>query len=75
MKLCVIWSADSRHREGKPVCDKGSISYSAGIESAASRDTDDERSEFAERVLRESTRRRFTEAANTAVVADLAPWI
>ncbi len=75
VKLCVIWSADSRDKEGKPVCDKGSVSYSAAIESAASRDTDDECSEFAERVLRESTRRRFTEAATTAVVADLAPWI
>lgn len=75
VKLCVVWSTDSRDKQGRPVCDKGSISYSAAIESAASRDTDEERSEFAERVLRESTRRRFTEAATTAVVADLAPWI
>jgi hypothetical protein len=75
VKLCVVWSADSRDEEGRPVCDKGSISYSAAIESAAARDTDGERSDFAERVLRESTRRRFTEAAATAVVADLAPWI
>lgn len=75
VKLCVVWSADSRDQEGKPVCDQGSISYSAAIESAAVRDTDGERSDFAERVLRESTRRRFTEAATTEVVADLAPWI
>jgi hypothetical protein len=75
VKLCVIWSADSRDEEGKPLCDPGSISYSAAIESAATRDTDEHRSEFAERVLREATRRRFAEASKTAVVADLAVWI
>jgi len=75
VKLCVIWSADSRDPQGRPVCDQGSISYSAAIESAAARDTDEQRSEFAERVLRETTRRRFTETGKTAVVADLAAWI
>jgi Uncharacterised protein family (UPF0236) len=75
VKLCVIWSADSRDPEGKPVCDQGSISYSAAIESAAAHDTDEHRSEFAERVLREATRRRFTDAGKTAAVADLAAWI
>lgn len=75
VKLCVIWSADSRDEEGKPVCDPGSISYSAAVESAATRDTDEHPSEFAERVLREATRRRFAEANQTSVVADLAVWI
>jgi hypothetical protein len=75
VKLCVIWSADSHDEEGKPVCDPGSISYSAAIESAATADTEAHRSEFAERVLREATRRRFAEASKTAVVADLAVWI
>lgn len=75
VKLCVIWSADSRDENGKPLCDPGSISYSAAIESAATRDTDEHRSEFAERVLREATRRRFAEASKTAVVADLVVWI
>ena len=74
VKLCVVWSADSRDQEGKPRCDPGSVSYSAAIESAASSDTG-ARSEFAGRVLRESDRRRFTSAGQTAVVADLAPWI
>ena len=55
--------------------DEGSISYSAAIESAATRDTAPHRSEFTERVLRELTRRGFTQALRTAVVADLAPWI
>ncbi|MBL8227806.1 MAG: ISKra4 family transposase [Bryobacterales bacterium] len=75
VKLCLIWSADTRDKEGKPVCDPGSISYSAAIESAATADTDKHRSEFADRVLREATRRRFAEASNTTVVADLAAWI
>ena len=75
VKLCVIWSTDSRDGKGKPICDEGSVSYSAAIESAAAADTDEHRSEFAQRVLRESTRRRFTEATRTVVVADLAQWI
>jgi hypothetical protein len=74
VKLCVVWSADSRDKDGKPRCDPGSISYSAAIESAAATDTGD-LSDFAERVLREADRRRFTEASKTAVVADLASWI
>ena len=55
--------------------DQDSISYSAAIESAATADTDPHRSEFAERVLRELQRRRFTQASRTATIADLAGWI
>ena len=47
VKLCTLWSAEGRDAEGIPVRDKGSISYSAAIESAASRDTDTAPSEFA----------------------------
>jgi len=75
VKVCAIWSAESKDPQGRPVRDEGSISYSAAIESAATRDTDPHRSEFTERVLRELTRRGFTQAPRTAVVADLAPWI
>lgn len=59
-KLVTCWSAESRDQEGLPVCDPGSITYSAAIESAATLDTDEYPSEFAERVRREATRRRFT---------------
>lgn len=75
VKLCAIWSAESKDSQGRPVRDEGSVTYSAAIESAATRDTDPERSEFSERVLRELTRRRFTQAERTAAVADLASWI
>lgn len=75
VKVCAIWSAESKDQQGRPVRDEGSITYSAAIESAATRDTDEHRSEFTERVLRELTRRRFTQAERTAAVADLAPWI
>lgn len=67
VKLCVIWSAESR--------DEGSVSYTAALESAASPDTAPQRSAFSERVLREIQRRQFFEASRTAVLADLASWI
>jgi hypothetical protein len=75
VKLCVIWSAEGRDVEGVPVRDPGSVTYSAAIESAASPDAAEQRSAFAERVLREAERRRFSEAPRRVVVGDGAPWI
>jgi len=75
VKLCTVWSAESRDEEGVPVRDKGSVTYSAAIESAAASDADPQRSEFAERVLREATRRGFDQAARRAILGDCAPWI
>jgi hypothetical protein len=57
------------------VRDEGSISYSAAIESAAHKDTDDAPSAFAARVAREATRRGFDRAARRAVLGDGATWI
>lgn len=74
-KLVTAWTAESRDEEGKPIRDPGSVTYSAAIESAAARDTDPERSDFAERVLRESTRRGFTEAPRSVVLGDGSAWI
>src|SRR5229473_533196 len=42
VKLCTVWSAEGRDEEGTPVRDAGSVTYSAAIESAASKDTDDD---------------------------------
>ena len=75
VKLCTIWSAESRDENGIPVRDQRSVTYSAAIETAATLDTDKQRSPFTERVLREASRRRFTEAQRTAVIGDGAPWI
>ena len=75
VKLCTIWSAESRDQEGYPVRDPGSVSYSAAIESAATPDASPVRSEFTERVLRETSRRRFCQAERTVVIGDGAPWI
>jgi hypothetical protein len=75
VKLCAVWSAEARDSEGMPMRDEGSVSYSAAIESAATPDTAEHRSAFAERVLREANRRRFFEAQRMVVVADGAPWI
>jgi Uncharacterised protein family (UPF0236) len=74
-KLVTMWTAESRDEEGKPVRDPGSITYSAAIESAAALDTCPERSEFAERVLREATRRGFTDASRCVVLGDGSFWI
>jgi len=75
VKLCTVWSAESLDAEGIPIRDEGSVSYSAAIESASIPDIAKERSAFAQRVWRESQRRRFTQAARTATLGDGAPWI
>ena len=74
-KVVTVWTAESRDEEGKPVRDPGSITYSAAIESAAAVDTSLKRSDLAERVLREATRRGFTEAPRCAVLGDGSSWI
>ena len=75
-KLVVVWTAESRHpKTGRPMRDPGSVSYSAAIESAASRDTDPAPSVFAQRVRREAERRGFPQARRRVVLGDGAPWI
>jgi len=75
VKLCTVWSAEGRDAEGTPVRDAGSVTYSAAIESAASKDIDATPSAFAARVEREATRRGFDQAPRRAVLGDGAPWI
>jgi hypothetical protein len=75
VKLCTVWSAESRDAEGRPVRDAGSVSYSAAIESVASRDTDRELSRFTQRVEREAIRRRCRDAQRLVVLGDGAAWI
>jgi hypothetical protein len=74
-KLVTVWTAESRDEEGKAVRDPGSITYSAAIESASTPDTSPNLSEFAARVMREATRRGFTEAARPVILGDGSPWI
>lgn len=74
VKLCTVWSAEGMDEKGVPVRDKGSITYTAAIESVA--ETADFRpSDFAARVLREASRRRFEEAKRCVILGDGAPWI
>lgn len=75
VKLVTVWSAEGRDDKGTPVRDAGSVSYSAAIESAATRDTDKTLSDFAQRVDREARRRGFDQAQRRAVLGDGAPWI
>lgn len=72
VKLCTVWSAESRDGQGHPVRDEGSVTYSAAIESAAA-DTAPQGSEFAQRVGREAQRRRFERAARRVVLGDVRP--
>ena len=73
-KLVTMWTAESCDAEGKPVRDPA-VTSSAGIESAATPDASPDRSDFAQRVLREATRRGFTEAARSVVLGDGSTWI
>ena len=75
VKLCTVWSAEGRDAEDRPVRDEGSVSYTAALESAATLDVDEEPSAFTQRVLREASRRRFTQAERMVVLGDGAPWI
>jgi hypothetical protein len=75
VKLVTVWSAEGRDEEGIPVRDPGSVTYSAAIESASSRDTDELPSEFAQRADREARRRGFDQAPRRVVLGDGAVWI
>ena len=74
-KLCAVWSAKKQDPEGRPVRDPGSVTYTAAIESAATKDTDEHLSDFAQQVERESQRRRFGQAPRQVVLGDGAKWI
>lgn len=71
----MVWSAEARDAENRPVRDEHSVTYTAAIESAATLDTDEVPAAFTQRVLREAARRRFTAAERTVVLGDGAPWI
>ena len=75
VKLVAVWTAERRDAAGRPVRDRGSVSYNAAVESAASRDTDPRPSAFAQRVYREAQRRGFDASARRVVLGDGAPWI
>lgn len=75
VKLVTVWSAEDRDDQGVAVRDRGSISYSAAIESAAMLDTDEHLSAFAQRVRREADRRGFDQAARRVILGDGAAWI
>lgn len=75
VKLVTIWTAEGRAADGRPVRDAGSVTYSAGIDSAATRDAATGLSPFAARVDREVQRRGFDQAARRVVLGDGAAWI
>ena len=75
VKLVTVWTATTRNADGLPERDPGSVTYSAAVESAASRATDPLPSPFAQRAYREAQRRGFDTAARRVVIGDGAEWI
>ena len=75
VKLATMWTAETRDKAGRPVRDRGSVSYNAAVESAASRDTAPRPAAFAQRAYREAIRRGFDTAAQRVVIGDGAAWI
>ena len=75
VKLAMVWTAETRGPDGLPERDPGSVSYSAAVESAASRGADPLGSPFAQRAYREARRRGFDTAARCVVLGDGAEWI
>ena len=75
VKLVTVWTAEGRDPDGLPVRDRGSVTYSAALESAASPNAVDALSAFAQRVDREAQRRGFDQASRRVVLGDGAAWI
>ena len=75
VKLVTVWTAETRNADDLPERDPGSVSYSAAVESAASRPTDPLPSAFAQRAYREARRRGFDTAARRIIIGDGAEWI
>lgn len=75
VKLCATWTAEARDKNGIPMRDPGSVTYTAAIESAATADTDDKLSDVAQRIQREAERRRFMQATRRVVLGDGAAFI
>ena len=75
-KLAAIWwTSEPRNDPGALTHNPASVSYSAAIETAATRDTDTFVSPFAQRVEREARRRGFHMAQRQGILADGARWI
>ena len=75
VKLVTVWTAEGRDPHGLPVRDRGSVTYSAALESAASPNAVTALSAFAQRADREAQRRGFDQARRRVVLGDGAAWI
>jgi hypothetical protein len=75
VKLVTVWTAEGRDLDGIPVRDRGSVTYSAALESAASPHAVTTLSPFAQRTDREAQRRGFDQASRRVMLGDGAAWI
>jgi len=73
MKLCTVWTAQTRDKEGRPTRDAGSVTYTAAIESAETKPTAKTLAPFAQRVEREASSLSdfHRECAGSALGAEL----
>ena len=75
MKLSVIFSTDSRDNNGNPVRDEKSVTYNAAIESVETGDLDQNISDFACLVERETQRRVFDKVERQVIIGNGTIWI
>ena len=75
MKLCTVWTAQTRDKEGRPTRDAGSVTYTAAIESAETKPTAKTLAPFAQRVEREARRSGFATAPRQVAIGDGAVWL
>lgn len=75
MKLVAVWTADEHDKAGRPMRDEGSITYTAAIESAETKDTAKELAPFTQRVHREAVRRGYDRAVRKVAIGDGALWL
>ena len=74
-KVVTSWTCERLDPSGIPVRDRDSVTYSAAIETVASRDTDPDPAPFVRRVIREAERRGFNQAERRVILGDGAAWI
>ncbi|MBM4109711.1 MAG: ISKra4 family transposase [Phycisphaerae bacterium] len=75
MKVCAVWTAEGKDKDGRPTRDEGSITYTAAIETAETKPTAKELAPFAQRVEREARRRGFDQALRKVAIGDGAAWL
>ncbi len=75
MKVATVWSCDRCDEQGHARIDVSSVTHTAAIESAGTKDLAMHLAPFAQRMEREALRRGFYDANRQVVIGDGAKWI